>query len=516
MLKDFAFTLQFLISKMSKMFKKITLSVLTLFCFTSLLVAQVGIGTVTPDPGAMLDVSGNGGILIPRIALTSTSSTAPISPPAPTVTPGVMVYNTATAGDVTPGFYYWDGAAWERMASGASTDWSLTGNAGTTAGTNFIGTTDAQDLVIATNGAERMRVLDDAVVVNTPAPLFAGDRFTVVGEAGEYAINGYSDTGAAIYGDNLGLGHGVLGISNNIGVEGFGGLGVIGTSPIAGGQGVRAINSLAAGDPSGTGLLAAANESPLYVLNLGSGAALNGVPFGAVAYGNRAADGYGILAAGNDLGASTIAGGGGGSFTGRQWGVYANATLSGSGATNRAAFVGNFNEISTNRTVYLGARIGGVNYKVLGTGSASVSTTMQTRDGERILFAPEAPENWFFDLGEVQLVNGKATVQLDPLFTDVISDAKPFKVFVQGAEETVGTIRVSRNQREKSFTLEDSGGPSNGIVQFKIYGIWKGKENLRFPEFLPEYHINPEYEEKIEVKEDNILTQSKPKSKRKN
>jgi hypothetical protein len=32
--------------------------------------------------------------------------------------------------------------------------WSLTGNAGTTAGTNFIGTTDAQDFVVKTNGNE--------------------------------------------------------------------------------------------------------------------------------------------------------------------------------------------------------------------------------------------------------------------------------------------------------------------------------------------------------------------------
>jgi hypothetical protein len=36
----------------------------------------------------------------------------------------------------------------------ASSAWSLAGNAGTTAGTNFIGTTDTQDLVVKTNGVE--------------------------------------------------------------------------------------------------------------------------------------------------------------------------------------------------------------------------------------------------------------------------------------------------------------------------------------------------------------------------
>ncbi|SDQ11479.1 hypothetical protein SAMN05421664_0560 [Chryseobacterium soldanellicola] len=36
--------------------------------------------------------------------------------------------------------------------------WNLTGNAGTTPSTNFLGTTDASDFVLKTNGAERMRV----------------------------------------------------------------------------------------------------------------------------------------------------------------------------------------------------------------------------------------------------------------------------------------------------------------------------------------------------------------------
>lgn len=37
-------------------------------------------------------------------------------------------------------------------------NWSLTGNAGTTPGTNFIGTTDIKDLVFKTNNSERIRL----------------------------------------------------------------------------------------------------------------------------------------------------------------------------------------------------------------------------------------------------------------------------------------------------------------------------------------------------------------------
>ncbi|NQX98375.1 MAG: hypothetical protein HRT73_10930, partial [Flavobacteriales bacterium] len=51
----------------------------------------------------------------------------------------------------------WDGAQWVQfMMSGDA--WGLTGNSGTNPGTNFIGTTDAQDWVIRTNNTPRVRV----------------------------------------------------------------------------------------------------------------------------------------------------------------------------------------------------------------------------------------------------------------------------------------------------------------------------------------------------------------------
>ena len=58
----------------------------------------------------------------------------------------------------------------------ASNNWFLTGNTGTSAGTNFIGTTDGQDLVFKTAGNEWMRILSTgAVGIATPAPSAALD-----------------------------------------------------------------------------------------------------------------------------------------------------------------------------------------------------------------------------------------------------------------------------------------------------------------------------------------------------
>ena len=131
----------------------------------------------TPNASSIIDLntgntftSPNGkGLLPPNVALTSITDAVTITAPATSL----LVYNSATAGTgtvaVVPGYYYWDGAKWVRLQTTASTsqDWSLLGNAGTTAGTNFIGTTDAQDVVVKTNGVENMRITTIGQLRNT-------------------------------------------------------------------------------------------------------------------------------------------------------------------------------------------------------------------------------------------------------------------------------------------------------------------------------------------------------------
>ena len=132
--------------------KKILLFIFVLLSFS--FYAQVGIGTTSPDAGSMLDVTATDkGMLVPRVNLTNLATIAPVTG---STTTSLLVYNTnATTGT---GFYYWDNAItrWVRIDGGRN--WSLTGNAGTTAGTNFIGTTDAVDFRIRTNNADRWNV----------------------------------------------------------------------------------------------------------------------------------------------------------------------------------------------------------------------------------------------------------------------------------------------------------------------------------------------------------------------
>lgn len=77
-------------------------------------IGQVGIGTTNPITSAALDItSSSKGVLIPRVALTSTDSKLPLSG---TIPDGVMVFNTVTSGTsntaVFPGPYVWANNQW--------------------------------------------------------------------------------------------------------------------------------------------------------------------------------------------------------------------------------------------------------------------------------------------------------------------------------------------------------------------------------------------------------------------
>jgi trimeric autotransporter adhesin len=123
---------------------KIVFSLVCIWFSIEVVQGQVGIGTLVPE-GALDITSNNDGLLIPRVALVNTTTVTVL-----TGTASELVYNTATSGDVTPGFYYLSTATgpWVRLATGAS-GWLTTGNTGIIDGTNFIGTAAATNVDVA-------------------------------------------------------------------------------------------------------------------------------------------------------------------------------------------------------------------------------------------------------------------------------------------------------------------------------------------------------------------------------
>lgn len=83
----------------------------------SSMTAQVGINTANPK--AALDIeSSNYGVVMPRLALTSTQNESPASnPQGGNIPAGTVIYNTATtnngSNDVSPGLYVWTGTQWD-------------------------------------------------------------------------------------------------------------------------------------------------------------------------------------------------------------------------------------------------------------------------------------------------------------------------------------------------------------------------------------------------------------------
>jgi hypothetical protein len=201
---------------MRKYYKQLIL--ITVFLFTTQTnFSQVGIATTTPNADALLEINSTvlnpGGVLLPRMNLTMTTSPAPLSADVR----GMIVYNTASVGDVTPGFYYNDGAIWIRLGS---LDWSLNGNAGTTYGTNFIGTTDNTDIAISRNSVTKIRIEDTRTTFSNEIRTRDGGT-----DAGDILVNIYdsNDDGIIDVNENNVMNHRIHGngvtIFNDLGIN---------------------------------------------------------------------------------------------------------------------------------------------------------------------------------------------------------------------------------------------------------------------------------------------------------
>ncbi|MGO9268892.1 MAG: hypothetical protein ACLQOO_01290 [Terriglobia bacterium] len=108
------------------------------------------------------------------------------------------------------------------------------------------------------------------------------------------------------------------------------------------------------------------------------------------------------------------------------------------------------------------------------------STLASVDDGSRqvTLYATQSAENWFDDYGAGTLVNGVATVTLDPVFAQTINTAVGYRVFVTPSGDCHGLYVT--NKTATSFEVHElGGGHANIDFDYRIVGKRKGYENVR-------------------------------------
>lgn len=170
----------------------LTSSLTALFlCFISITFAQVGIGTLNPDASARLQVDANSstnakGFLPPRVALQGTNDAQLTSPSTPSIANpaiGLLVYNTATAGNganaVTPGFYYYNGTAWVRLVVPTDNVANVTGTvAVVNGGTGVSTSTGSGNVVLSISPTLTTPNLGAATATSIVSPSITGGSNT--------------------------------------------------------------------------------------------------------------------------------------------------------------------------------------------------------------------------------------------------------------------------------------------------------------------------------------------------
>jgi hypothetical protein len=107
------------------------------------------------------------------------------------------------------------------------------------------------------------------------------------------------------------------------------------------------------------------------------------------------------------------------------------------------------------------------------------SAAVKVDNGEyRLLYSQESPENWFEDFGEGTLVNGKAVIQIDPLFGQTVNTTVKYHVFPIPEGDCKGLYVA--NKTSSSFEIRElQSGNSSISFSYRIVAKRKGYENLR-------------------------------------
>ena len=96
-----------------------------------------------------------------------------------------------------------------------------------------------------------------------------------------------------------------------------------------------------------------------------------------------------------------------------------------------------------------------------------------TSEGARALYAEESAEVWFCDYGFGQLQQGRARVEIDPLFAQTVNLEQPYHVFLQPYGNT--NLYVS----ERTAAGFEVRGNADGEFSYRLVAKRRGYESLR-------------------------------------
>jgi hypothetical protein len=117
------------------------------------------------------------------------------------------------------------------------------------------------------------------------------------------------------------------------------------------------------------------------------------------------------------------------------------------------------------------------------TGDFSAAGTkaavVRLKGGEAVkLYAEEASENWFSDVGSAKLSDGAVTIPIDPTFSQTVNTQADYHIFLTPEGDCEGLYVA--NKGEDSFAVRElKGGHSNIAFSYRIMAKRKGYEQER-------------------------------------